>query len=119
MRLFLGLVTLAIVLSAQTARDTIEFTLFKRSQPTQVGALGLTLKGTDVGKQRFSIELDVDGHKIERKDLDIKIPLYIYVGTNTQPHEIVVTKVESDQIVGRISGPGNSVLPQPPPTPSK
>lgn len=115
MRQLLGLLSLAVVISAQTARDTVEFTLFKRSQPTQVGALGLILKGTDVGKQRFSIDLNVDGHTIERKDLDIKVPLYVYVGTNTQPHEIVITKVAADQIVGRVSGPGNSILPQPPP----
>lgn len=93
----------------------MEFMLFKRDQPTQVGMIGLTLKGTNVGKQRFNLDLIVDGHKIERKDLDIKIPLYIYVGTNTQPHEIVVIKVEADQIVGRMSGPDESILPQPAP----
>lgn len=93
----------------------MEFMLFKRNQPTQVGTIGLTLKGTNVGKQRFHLDLSVDGHTIERKDLDIKIPLYVYVGTNTQPHEIVVTKVEADQIVGRVSWPGDSISPQPAP----
>ena len=96
---------LAVILSAQTARNTVEFTLFKRNQPTQVGELGLTLKSTDVKQQRFSLDVLVDGHTIEKKDLDIQIPLFVYVGKDTQPHELVVTKVAADQIVGRVVSP--------------
>jgi hypothetical protein len=103
----LALMALAVVLFAQSARNTIEFTLFKRNQPTQVGELGLTLKGTDVKQQRFNLDLLVDGHTIEKKDLDIQIPLFVYVGTNTHPHELVVTKVASDQIIGRLVNPEN------------
>lgn len=101
----LALLALTVVLCAQATRNTVEFTLFKRNQPTQVGEVGLTLKGTDVNKQRFSLDLVVDGHTIEKKDLDIQIPLFIYVGKATQPHEIVVTKVAADQIVGRLVSP--------------
>jgi hypothetical protein len=58
-----------------------------------------------VNKQRFKILLIVDGHTIEKKDLDIKIPIYFYSGTNTAPHELVITKVAQDQIVGRLVSP--------------
>ncbi len=105
MRQFLALLAIAVVLSAQAARSTQEFELFKRPQPTQVGEIGLFLKGTDVKKQRFSLNLVVDGHTIEKNDLDIKIPLYVYVGKDTQPHELVVTKVSADQITGRLVSP--------------
>lgn len=100
----LAVFILATVLAAQSA-DTIEFTLFKRSEPIQVGDVGLVLRGTDVNKQRYALILVIEGHRIERKDLDIKIPLYFYVGENTQPHELVVTKVGQDQIVGRLRSP--------------
>jgi hypothetical protein len=105
MRQLLALLAISLVLSAQAARGVSEFTLFKRPQATQVGEIGLILKGTDVKKQRFSVDLVVDGHTIEKRDLDIKIPLYIYVGTDAQPHELVVNKVGADQIEGRISSP--------------
>jgi|WetSurMetagenome_2_1015567.scaffolds.fasta_scaffold456726_1 hypothetical protein len=105
MKTFLAILILTVSLAAQTARDVTEFTLFKRTEATQIGQVGLTLRGTDVNKQRYSIDLLIEGHKIERKDLDIKIPLYFYVGTNAQPHELVVFKVAADQVVGRLASP--------------
>jgi hypothetical protein len=105
MRKILALFAIAVVLSAQAARNTREFELFKRPQPTQVGEIGLLLKGTDVKKQRFSLNLVVDGHTIEKNDLDIQIPLFVYVGRDSEPHELVVTKVAADQITGRLVSP--------------
>jgi len=105
MKAIFAILVLTVTLAAQTARDFTEFTLFKRTESTQIGQVGLTLRGTDVGKQRYSIDLLIGGHKIERKDLDIMIPLYFYVGTGPQPYELVVTKVAADQIVGRLAIP--------------
>jgi hypothetical protein len=105
MKTALAVLILAASLAAQAARDVTEFTLFKRTESTTIGQVGLTLKGTDAAKQRYAIELLIDGQKIEKKDLDIKIPLYFYVGANTQPHELVVTKVSQDEIVGRLASP--------------
>ncbi len=105
MKTLLAVLALAVSLAAQTARDITEFTLFKRNEPTLIGQVGLTLKAADANKQRFSIELQIDGRKLERKDLDIQVPFYFYVGANTQPHELVITKVAQDQIVGRLASP--------------
>jgi hypothetical protein len=101
-----AILILAVSLCAQTAREITEFTIFKRSEPVKIlPGVEIGLKATDAGKQRYTIDLIIDGHKIERKDLDIKIPLSFYVGTNTQPHELLVTKVAADQIVGRLASP--------------
>ena len=108
MKTLLAVLILAVSLAAQAARDITEFTLFKRTEPTLVGQVGLTLKGTDAAKQRFAIEIQIDGRKLERKDLDIQVPFYFYVGANTQPHELVITKVAADQIVGRLVAPQSS-----------
>jgi hypothetical protein len=106
MKTALAIFFLAVTLVAQTARDITEFTIFKRSESIKVlPGVEIALKSTDITKQRYTIDLIVDGHKIERRDLDIKIPLYFYVGTNTQPHELLVTKVAADQIVGRLASP--------------
>lgn len=96
---------LALTLAAQTARDITEFTLFKRDDPIKVGDIGLILKDADVKHQRFKIVIIVDEHSIEKKDMDIKVPFYIYVGNNTSPHELVVTKVGDNQIMGRLVSP--------------
>jgi hypothetical protein len=106
MKTALALLILAVTLAAQTARDITEFTIFKRSEPVKVlPGVDIFLKATDVAKQRYAVDITIDGHKIEKKDLDIKVPFVFYVGTNTQPHELLVTKVAADQIVGRISSP--------------
>src|SRR4051812_13539836 len=105
MKTIAAILLLAVALAAQTARDVTEFTLFKRSEPTQIGQVGLTLKATDVAKQRYAIEFTIDGRKLERRDFDVMVPFYFYVGTNTQPHEFVVTKVAAEQIIGRLSSP--------------
>jgi hypothetical protein len=106
MKTVIAVLLLAVSLGAQSAKEVTEFTIFKRSEPVKVlPGIEIALKGTDAVKQRCAIDLIIDGHKIERKDLDIKIPLYFYVGTNTQPHELLITKVAADQIVGRLSSP--------------
>ncbi len=105
MKTVFAILILAVSLAAQAARETTEFTLFKRTEPTLMGAVGMILKGTDAAKQRFTIELQIDGRKLERKDLDIQVPFYFYVGSNTQAHELVITKVSQDQIVGRLVSP--------------
>ncbi len=106
MKKLIAVFLLGMSLAAQTARETTEFTIFKRAEPLKIlPGVEIGLKAADAAKQRFTIDLIVDGHKIEKKDQDIKIPIFFYVGTNTQSHEFVVTKVGADQIVGRIAGP--------------
>jgi hypothetical protein len=101
-----AILIIAVSLAAQTAKDVTEFTIFKRSAPVKVlPGVEITLKGTDISKQRYAIELTIDGHKLEKKDLDIRVPFYFYVGANSQPHELLVLKVAADQIVGRLSIP--------------
>ena len=105
MKKLLAILALAVTLSAQTARDITEFTLFKRKDPIKVGDVSLLLKDVDVNRQRYKIVIIVDDHEIEKKDMDIKVPFYVYVGNNTSPHELVVTKVADNQIVGRLISP--------------
>ena len=105
MKTIFAVLLLAVTLAAQTARDITEFTLFKRADPIQVGEVGLILQKTDVNKQRYNLTIVVDNHRIEKKDLDIKVPFFVYVGANTSPHELVVTKVGADQISGRLISP--------------
>jgi hypothetical protein len=97
---------LSLTLAAQAARETVEVKLFKgNSSPAILDGVGILLKATNIQKQRYSIELTINGHVIERKDLDIRVPFYFYVGANTTAHELVILKVEDNQITGRLSSP--------------
>jgi hypothetical protein len=106
MKTALAILILATALAGQTDREVTEFTIFKRGDPVKIlPGVDISLKSVNVGKQRYSIELFIEGHKIEKKDLNIMVPLFFYVGTDTLSHELVVTKVGADQIVGRLSSP--------------
>jgi hypothetical protein len=95
-----------ITLCAQVAREITTFTLFKGSgTPVNIDGVGVLLKGTDVGKQRAAIEFIIDGHHIEKKDVDLRMPIYFYVGDNVSPHELVILKVADGRIDGRFSRP--------------
>jgi hypothetical protein len=106
MKSLTALLIFVVVAAAQTAKDVTEFTIFKRSEPVKIlPGIEIALKTADVAKQRYGIVLSIDGHKLERKDLDIRVPFYFVVGANMEPHELVVLKVGADQIVGRLVSP--------------
>lgn len=88
-------------MAAQSVTTPLEFTLFKGRGSVKVGPVDFTLKGTDTNKQRYNFEVVVDGHRIEQKDQNILVPFYFYSG-NVR-YEMLVSKVEKDQISGRLT----------------
>lgn len=105
MKTLIATLLLAVTLAGQTARDVTEFTLFKRKEPVQVGDISMVLKDVDINRQRYKVLIIVDGHTIEKKDMDIKVPFFFYGGKNDTLYELVVTKVAQDQITGRLISP--------------
>jgi hypothetical protein len=104
----ISLVLLAASLTAQPARDVAEFTLFKQKSPIEVGGIQLQLKETDVSKQRYKIVVMIQNRQVEFKDVWAQVPIYFYTSDNQrQPHELIVTRVEKDQISGRLVSPVN------------
>ncbi len=86
-------------------RDYTEFTLYKTKQPIKVGDISILLKKADVKANRYTLELQVDDRKIEKKDRSANEPLQFYVGNDRQPHELVVNQVGKDMIVGYLATP--------------
>ena len=86
-------------------RDYVEFTLFKAKDPVRVGDISLVLKNADVKNSRYSVDMYVNDVRIEKKDRTINEPLQFFVGSDKQPHELVVNRVAKDQIVGYIASP--------------
>jgi hypothetical protein len=105
MNRLLLLLSLAVCLVAQSKTDVTDFTLFKRKDPIKIGDVSLALRGTDKNHQRYNIDLVIDGQRFELKDQLAKFPIRFYAGTSTEAHEIVVTSVADDQIVGRLVSP--------------
>lgn len=92
-------------LKALGERNYFEFRLPKAKQPQRVGDVMLTLKKSDVKKNKFTIELIADDKRVEKKDKSINEPLQFYTSKARQPYEIVINEVGKDLIVGYLATP--------------
>jgi hypothetical protein len=86
-------------------RNYTEFTLYKGKEPIKLADISILLKKADVKGNRYTLELQVDDRKIEKKDRATNEPVQFYVGRNRQLHELVVNQVGKDQIVGYLATP--------------
>jgi chromosome segregation ATPase len=86
-------------------RNYTEFTLYKRKEPIKLADVSILLKKADAKSNRYTLELQVDDRKIEKKDRQANEPLQFYLGGSRQPHELVVNQVGKDMIVGYLATP--------------
>jgi len=86
-------------------RNYFEFRIGKSKEPQRVGDISLLLKKADVKKNRYTIELTVDDQTVEKKDKTINEPVQFMTSKARQPYEIVVNKVQKDQIAGYLATP--------------
>jgi hypothetical protein len=85
-------------------RDYFEFTL-EKGHPARVANVGLNLKKTNLKRYRFTVAMTVDDTEIEKKDRTTNEPVIFYVSGSKKPFELVVNKVEANQVKGYISAP--------------
>lgn len=85
-------------------RDYFEFELV-RNQPSRIGGVGVTLKKTNVKRNKFNLVLLADDLQIEKKDRTVNEPVFFYVGGSKRFYELVVNKVESKRVRGYLSTP--------------
>jgi hypothetical protein len=93
-------------------RNYIEFTLNKTQATKKFGDMVLTYKKADPKKNRFTVAVQADDKLVEKRDKTINEPVQVYVHESRQPFEIVVNKVNKDEIVGYVSTPKMSLARQ-------
>lgn len=87
-------------------RNYFEFRITRGDKATKVGNVTLALKKADPKRARFTMELNADDRKIEKKDKTMNEPVQFYVAsTARQPYEIVVNEITKDTVVGYLSTP--------------
>jgi hypothetical protein len=90
-------------------RNIYEFTLAKNGKTQKVGDIGLTLRKTDTGRNRFTLDVMADDKRVEKKDRTVNEPVQFYTSKAHQPYEIVVNQVQKNQIVGYLATPKVSI----------
>ena len=93
------------VLKHRGDRNYYEFTLHKDKRPTPVSTVSLQLKKTDPKKNKFNLNVVADDLTIEKKDRSVGEPLQFYTGRDRLLYEIVVFKVNKNDINGYLSTP--------------
>jgi hypothetical protein len=87
-------------------RNYVDVKLGKTKQPVRFADITLLLKKTDPKHNRFTVDVNADYRLTEKKDKEINEPVQFYTakGGHT-PYELVINRVEKDQIVGYLSTP--------------
>lgn len=86
-------------------RNYYEFDMRKSRQPQKVGPIRIKLTGTDRKRNRYSIDLWADDKRIEKRRKTLLEPVQFYVLGSRAPYELVVNKIDKDNIAGYLATP--------------
>jgi chromosome segregation ATPase len=86
-------------------RNYFEFTLNKQQKEKKFGDMTVSLKKADPKKNRYTVAVQADDKLVEKRDRSTNEPVQVYVHDNRQPYEIVVNRVNKDEIVGYVATP--------------
>ncbi|MHB1022842.1 MAG: hypothetical protein ACYC46_07465 [Acidobacteriaceae bacterium] len=103
------------VLKHKGDRNYYEFTLHRNAKPTLLSTISLQLKKADTKHQRYTLIVNADDKKIEKKDRSLDEPVQFYTGKDPMLYELVVNQINKNQVIGYLSTPKSA--PQPTTTP--
>jgi len=86
-------------------RSYFEFHLARARAPQRVGDIRVLLKRTDPSRNRYTVEIQADDKRVEKKDRSINEPVQFYVAQSRLPYELVVNEVRKNQITGYLAAP--------------
>jgi len=93
-------------------REYIEFDLRKNQKTPfeRIGDIQIALTKTDVKKHKYSVMIQADDNRLEKKDRTTNEPVQFLVGRDQLRYEIVINSVSKDEIRGYLSTPKNKIL---------
>ena len=87
-------------------RNYIDVKLGKTKQPQRFGDITLLLRNTDAKKNKYTVQVMADDKLTEKKDKSINEPVQFYTAKGGHiPYELVINKVDKNQIVGYLATP--------------
>jgi hypothetical protein len=93
-------------------RDYFEFDMRKNSKQSfqRIADIQLSLLKTDPKSHKYSLAIQVDDNRLEKKDRTTNEPVQFLVGKDNLRYEIVVNSVDKDRIRGYVSAPKDKIL---------
>jgi hypothetical protein len=93
-------------------REYIEFDLRRNQKPPfeRVGDIQIALTKTDVKKHKYSLMIQADDNRLEKKDRTTNEPVQFLVGRDQLRYELVINSITKDEVRGYLSTPKNKIL---------
>jgi hypothetical protein len=94
-----------VALEKRGESDYFEFNLDKSKQFHRVGPVSVSLRKANVKRKSYDITLLVDDIQLQKKAVNLFEPVWVNLGDRPRPLELVVNKIDKDQIQGYVSEP--------------
>jgi hypothetical protein len=94
-----------VLLQKRGEQDTYVFDLSKSKQFQRVGPLSLSLRKADTKHRNYDLSVMVDDVNLEKKHVNLFEPVWIHLSDRLQPIQVVVNRIDKDQVKGYISVP--------------
>ena len=86
-------------------RDRYDFELHEKAGYVKVREVSLRLKDVDLRRQRYDLDLVVNGKWIRKRHQNANEPVSFYVKGADKTYEVVITKIDKKQVAGYLSVP--------------
>jgi len=91
-------------------RDYFEFDIPKIRTFARIADVQVQLTKTDLKRQKYSVLIQADDNRVEKKDRMANEPIQFLVGRDRLRYEFVVNYIDKDRIRGYVSTPKDKVL---------
>ncbi len=94
-----------VALEKRGERNYYEFELTRSKQFRRVGPISLSLRKTSTKREHFDVVMLVDDFQLAKKHVNLYEPVLIYPADSRQALELVVNRIDKDQVHGYVSEP--------------
>jgi hypothetical protein len=96
------------ILKHKGDRNYYDLNLTKGAKPTPISGISLSLKKADTKHSKYTLLVESDDKKIEKKDKGLDEPVQFYTGKDKLLYELVINTINKNQVVGYLATPKNA-----------
>jgi hypothetical protein len=102
------------ILKHKGDRNYYDLNLTKGAKPTSISGISVSLKKADTKRSKYTLLVESDDKKIEKKDKNLDEPVQFYTGKDKLLYELVINTINKNQVVGYLATPKNAPAPMSP-----
>src|SRR5580658_677808 len=99
------------ILKHKGDRNYYDLNLTKGAKPTPISGVSLQLKKADEKHSKYTLVVESDDKKIEKKDKSLDEPVQFYTGKDKLLYELVINTINKNQVIGYLATPKNAPTP--------